>query len=201
MAFEDGLKETGHGDALRLDYARFLAGQNRPVDALHRLNEVVAENKLHLGAWQLGGQIALSRPEFLEFARDWTGEAMRQVAEDPLILAQRAETLMLSEDSAGALELWEQVWNRGPQPAVLAALILCETLESPTTHAPAEEQGESAVSCAFIEWYRKLIAARAHKTVMRLNEQTDKLARALPGAARMLSAAMTEASRAGAAGA
>ena len=36
-AFQQGLKETGHGDALRLDYARLLAGQNRPLDALHRL--------------------------------------------------------------------------------------------------------------------------------------------------------------------
>jgi len=197
-AFQDGLKEIGHGDALRLDYARFLAGQNRPVDALHRLNEVVAENARHLGAWQLGGQISLSRPEFLEFARDWTGEAMRQLADDPMIIAQRAEALMLSENAAGALELWERVWNQAPQPAVLAALILCETLESATTHAPQDDQAEAVASRAFIEWYRKLLAVKARKTMVRLNEQTEKLSRALPGAARMLTMAMSEASRVGA---
>jgi tetratricopeptide (TPR) repeat protein len=198
QAFQDGLNETGHADALKLDYARFLAGHNRAVDALRQLHELVAKNAQHPGAWQLGGQIALSRPEFLEFARDWTGEAMRQVAKDPRIIAQRAEALMLSEDVVGALELWEQVWNQAPQPDVLAALILCETVESPTTHAPPDDPGEAAASRAFIEWYRKLLAVKAHKTIVRLNEQTDKLSRALPGAARMLEAAMSEASRAGA---
>ena len=192
-AFQDGLQETGHGDALRLDYASFLAGQNRPVDALQRLNEVVAANALHLGAWQLGGQIALSRPEFLEFARDWTAEAMRQVAADAVIIALRAEALMLSEDTAGALELWERVWNSMSQPAVLAALILCEAVESPTTHAPQEGQGETAASYAFIAWYQKLISVKAYKTIGRLNEQSDKLSRALPGAAKILAAALAEA--------
>ena len=196
-AFQDGLKEVGHGGALRLDYARFLAGQNRPVDALQRLNELVAENARHPGAWQLGGQISLSRPEFLEFARDWTGEAIRQLADDPMIIAQRAEALMLSENVSGALELWERIWNQAPQPAVLAALILCETLESATTHAPQDDQAEVVTSRAFIEWYRKLLAVKAHKTVMRLNEQTEKLSRALPSAARMLTTAMSEASQVG----
>jgi glycosyltransferase involved in cell wall biosynthesis/FMN phosphatase YigB (HAD superfamily)/tetratricopeptide (TPR) repeat protein len=192
-AFQAGLLETGHGDALRLDYARFLVDQKRPVDALGRLNEVVATNALHLGAWQLGGQIALSRPEFLEFARDWTREAMQHVAPDLVILMQRAEALMLSEDTAGALKLWQQVWDQTAKPAVLAALILCETVELPTTHAPQDGQGESVASRAFIAWYQKLLSVKAHKTIARLNEQTDKLSRALPGASWMLEAALAEA--------
>jgi glycosyltransferase involved in cell wall biosynthesis/predicted HAD superfamily hydrolase/tetratricopeptide (TPR) repeat protein len=199
-AFQDGLKENGGGDAVRLDYARFLAEQNRPLDALGRLNEVVATNALHLEAWQLGGQIALSRPEFLEFARDWTREAMQHVAQDPRIIAQRAEALMLSEDTAGALALWQQVWNQAPQPVVMAALILCETVETPTTHMPDEGQGEVVVSRAFIRWYQKLLPVKAHRTITRLNEQTDKLSRALPEAARMLEAALAMAKE-GAAGA
>jgi hypothetical protein len=157
---------------------------------LGRLNEVVATNALHLEAWQLGGQIALSRPEFLEFARDWTQEAMRHVAQDPRIIAQRAEALMLSEDTAGALELWQQVWNELPQPAVLAALILCETVETPTTHLPGAGPEAAAVSRAFIRWYQKLLPVKAHRTITRLNEQTDKLSRALPEAGRMLEAAL-----------
>ena len=195
-AFQDGLKEIGHGDVLRLDYARFLAEQNRPVDSLHPLNEVVAQTPRHLGAWQLGGQIALSRPEFLEFARDWTEEAMRHVADDPMIVAQRAETLMLSEDAAGARELWERVWNQTPQPVALAALILCETVESAAIHAPPDDQAEAAASRAFIDWYRKLLAAKSHKIIGRLNGQIDRLSSVLPGAARMLMAAMAEAGHA-----
>jgi glycosyltransferase involved in cell wall biosynthesis/FMN phosphatase YigB (HAD superfamily)/tetratricopeptide (TPR) repeat protein len=197
-AFQDGLKETGHGDELRLDYARFLVEQNRPVDALGQLNDVVAKNALHLGAWQLGGQIALSRPEFLEFAGDWTLESMRHAAKEPVIVAQRAEALMLSGDTAGALELWRRILDPTSPPAVLAALILCETVELPATHALQEGRDEADASRAFIMWYQKLMSVKARTTILRLNEQTDKLSRALPGAARMLEAAMAEASRAGA---
>ena len=199
-AFQDGLKETGHDDVLRLDYARFLAEQNRPVEALAQLNDLVSKNAQHLAAWRLGGQIALSRPEFLEFARDWTQEAMNHAAKDTLIASQRAEALMLSEDTAGALELWQRILNPASPPAVVAALILCETVESvelPTTHLPQEGQAEASASRAFIVWYQKLISVKALTTVMRLNEQADKLSRALPGAARMLEAAITEASGAG----
>jgi hypothetical protein len=125
---------------------------------------------------------------------------MRHVAQDPRIIAQRAEALMLSEDTAGALELWQQVWNQAPQPVVMAALILCETVELPTTHLPDEGPEEAAVSRAFIRWYQKLLPVKAHRTITRLNEQTDKLSRALPEAGRMLEAALTMA-KAGAAGA
>jgi hypothetical protein len=105
---------------------------------------------------------------------------------------------MLSEDLSGALELWDLLWQRAPQPTVLAGLILCELVESPTTHEPTEELEEAAVSRAFIGWYRKLMAVKGHKTIVRVNEQTDKLSRALPTAARMLNAALAEATQAGA---
>jgi len=191
-AFQDGLKETGH-DRLQLDYARFLAEQNRPVDALKQLHDVVVQDAANSAAWQLGGQIALSRPEFLEFACDWTGEAIRNAAGDPQIPAQRAEALMLSGQTAAASDLWEQVYHRAPQPAALAALILCETVESSTPHAPEDDAGEAATSRAFIGWYKKMLAAKANGTLLRLNEQTARLSRVLPGAARLLEAALAEA--------
>jgi glycosyltransferase involved in cell wall biosynthesis/FMN phosphatase YigB (HAD superfamily)/predicted Zn-dependent protease len=192
QAFKDGLTETGHENVLRLGYARFLTGQNRPVEALHQLHDMVARHPQDAEAWRFGGQIALSKPEFLKFARDWTAEAHRHLPQEHMITAQRAETLMLSEDLAGALELWEQIWNLMPEPPVLAAMILCQLVESPTTHAPVEAQ-EVAASRAFIHWYRKLMGVKGHKTILRLNEQTEKLARALPTAARMLEAAMAQA--------
>ena len=83
-AFKSGL--AGGGDApspksasgeppllqLKLDYAKFLAGQNRQLEALQQLNELVAANARNAAAWRLGGEIALGKSEFLEFARDWT---------------------------------------------------------------------------------------------------------------------------------
>jgi FkbM family methyltransferase len=180
---------------VKLDYVKFLAGQNRAVEALQKLHEMVAANARNVVAWRTGGEIALSRPEFLEFARDWTGEAMRYAAEDSVVTAQRAEALMLSGDMAAAMELWEQVWNSEREPRILAAMILCEAVESPTTHAPQDEQEEVAISRAFIGWYRKLLTMKAQQTIVRLNEQTDKLSRALPGAAKILEATMAEVDR------
>jgi glycosyltransferase involved in cell wall biosynthesis len=180
---------------IKLDYAKFLSGHNRAVEALQKLHEMVAANARNVVAWRTGGEIALSRPEFSEFARDWTSEAMRYAAEDSVVTAQRAEALMLSGDTAIAMELLEQVWNSKREPRILAALILCEAIESPTTHAPQDEQEEAAASRAFIGWYRKLLTMKAQQTVVRLNEQTDKLSRALPGAAKILEATMAEVDR------
>jgi hypothetical protein len=88
--------------------------------------------------------------------------------------------------------LWERIWNTGRPPRALAALILCETIDSETTHAPDEGQEEALVSRAFIAWYQRLITMRAKAVVSRINEQTDKLSRALPTAARMIEKALAE---------
>ena len=193
QAFQAGLKELGHVDALRLDYAKFLAAEKRPLDALHQLNEIVTHDVRNTAAWRLGGEIALSTPEYLEFARDWTGEAIRHVPEDSVVIAQRAEALMLSEDIAGAQPLWEKVWQREHKPQALGALVLCETVAVVIKHRPEDNKEEIAASRAFIEWYRKLFAARAQKTLTRLMEQTEALNGSLPSAARILGAAMAEA--------
>jgi GT2 family glycosyltransferase/predicted Zn-dependent protease len=194
-AFQAALAEPGRLENVKLDHAKFLAGQNRQVEALEKLNELVAANSRNVAAWRMGGDIALSRPEFLEFARDWTGEAIRYVAEDSAVLAQRAEALMLSEDLAAAMELWERVWTGAPKPAALAALILCEVAELPTTHAPQNAGEEAAASREFIAWYRKLLAVKAQPTIVRLNDQVEKLSRALPGAAKIIEATVAEMER------
>jgi glycosyltransferase involved in cell wall biosynthesis/FMN phosphatase YigB (HAD superfamily) len=195
--FQKILAELGQSDAetVKLDYAKFLAEQNRAVEALQKLHEMVAANARNFCAWRTGAEIALRRPEFLEFARDWTVEAMRYAAEDLVVVAQRAEALMLGGDTAAAMELWERVWNAGRKPQFLAALILCQAVESPTTHAP-DDAMEPAASRAFIAWYQRLVAMRVNQVVHRLNEQTDKLSRALPTAAKMLEAALAEAAAA-----
>ena len=185
-AFQDGLKETGHGDALRLDYARFLAGQNRSVHALQRLNEVVAGNALHVEAWQLGGEIALSRPEFLEFARDWTSEAIRQLPEDGVIVAQRAEALLLSQQPAEALPLWSRAINGERPPRALAAQIICAAASSQPAEKLRDAPEEAAVSHAFMDWYRRLVAAGARDTVFHLNSRVEMLRPIVPQAAGVL---------------
>lgn len=192
-AFEAALAENGRIEETKLDYAKFLVGENRQVEALHKLREMITANCRNVTAWRTGGEISLSRPEFLGFARDWTGEAMRYVAEDSIVAGQRAEALMLNGDTAAAIELWERLWNTERQPRALAALILCQAIESPTTHAAEEGSHELAVSRAFIAWYQRLIAMRSKTVISRLNEQMDKLSRALPTAAQRIEKALTEA--------
>jgi len=192
-AFQSAITETRRSEEARLDYARFLRAENRPVDALQQLHPIVAQNPGSLAAWKLGGEISLSQAEFIEFARDWTGEAMAALPGNAVLTGQRAEALMLNGDTAAAMELWEKLWSAERQPNSLAALILCEVIEAQTTHAPDEGQEEAVTSKAFIEWYQKLITHRVGTVIDKINEQQDKLSRALPTAAQILQTALAEA--------
>ena len=191
-AFQAAMNEPGQGMDVRLDYAKFLAGRNQQIEALKLLHAMVSTSSGNAAVWRLGGEIALSKPEFLGFARDWTGEAIRHAGDNAIIAAQRGEALMLSGDLAGAMEFWERAWNVAPEPAWLAALILCQLAASPSTHAPRNEPEEALVSREFITWYRKLLAMRAQPVIVQMNDHTEKLARALPGAAKILEATLAE---------
>ncbi|MFO1488997.1 MAG: glycosyltransferase [Verrucomicrobiota bacterium] len=193
QAFQAALAEKSRVEDVRVDYAKFLATQNRHVDALHQLNEVIARDTRHAKAWRLGGEIALSRPEFLEFARDWTSEAVRNLAEDIAITAQRAEALLLSGDTAAARDLWERIYTCEHQPRALAALILCETVDLQLHHGPDDESQEMNASREFVVWYQKLLQHKAQPTLERVNEHTETLATALPSAAGVIEKALYEA--------
>jgi GT2 family glycosyltransferase/FMN phosphatase YigB (HAD superfamily)/predicted Zn-dependent protease len=186
MAFKAGLAENVPLEELKLDYAKFLAGQNRQVEALQQLNELVAANAGNAAAWRLGGEIALGKPDFLEFARDWTGEAIRQLPEDGVIVAQRAEALLLSQQPAAALPLWARAINGERPPRALAAQIICATAASQPVEQLRDAREEAAVSRAFVDWYRRLVAAGARDTVVHLNSRVEVVRPILPLAAGVL---------------
>ena len=195
-AFQEGIKQKGREDMLRVDYARFLVKQTRLVEALQILHGCIsAQNEESLTAWRLGGEIALSRPEFLEFARDWTGEAMRYAPEDREVMAQRAEALMLSQQTEAAAEVWQRLWKNQRQPRVLAAVVLCELLAGPVRHRPQAEAEAAAASRAFIGWYRKCVAAGAAEIIARVHSRIEELRPALPQAAQLIEAVVAEANR------
>jgi tetratricopeptide (TPR) repeat protein len=191
--FLEAIAAPARTNEARLDYAKFLSENGRAVDALHQLHTLVAADAQFVPAWKLGGQIALAQPEFLEFALDWTGEAVRALPGNSTIVALRAETLLIAGKTNDALESWLALQEKESAPRTLAALILCQTVESPTTHAPEDGPEESATSRAFIEWYQRLITMRANGVVEKINGQLDKLSRALPSAALMLENALAEA--------
>jgi Flp pilus assembly protein TadD len=183
---------TGSLDGITLDYAKFLAAQNRAVEAFQKLHELVTANARNAAAWRTGGEIALGQPEFLEFAGNWTAEAARHMPEDFIINRQRAELLMLGGDGKAAAPLWERLWQSERQPTILAALILCEALESQIRHSPDQIVNEPATSRAFIKWYQRLIAMRAHQVIQQLNGRLEDLSRTLPTASAMLQKALAE---------
>ncbi|HEX9048764.1 MAG TPA: glycosyltransferase, partial [Verrucomicrobiae bacterium] len=190
-AFLAALAETGHSETAKLDYAKFLRAQERPVDALHQLHEIVSANPRHLAAWQLGGEITLARAEFLEVALEWTAEAFQALPENPIMAAQRAEALMLNRDFATAVELWERLWRSEPGAQTLAALILCRVASDQTALVPVTD--EPATSLAFVAWYQKVLAVRAQSVAEAINGRLGSLAPVLPTAARMLETALAEA--------
>ena len=192
-AFAGALTATGHAEKARLDYARFLRTQTRLVEALQQLHALAQSQPRLADAWQLGGEIALSRPEFIEFALEWTREAVKALPQNPLVAAQRAEALMLNDRAPEATGLWEKLWRSEPEPRTLAALILCEIAAGSGSHLPAQGPDEQATSVAFVQWYQRLIAARAKPMIGKINGGLEPLSRVLPLAAQMLQNAFAEA--------
>ncbi|HUA69281.1 MAG TPA: glycosyltransferase [Candidatus Saccharimonadales bacterium] len=184
--FQAGLREKSRVEELRLAYAKFLAEQKRPVEALHQLHEIVKLRPQQAAAWRLGGEIALSKPDFLEFARDWTSEAIRNLPDDGVIVAQRAEVLLLNQDISAALPMWTRAINGQRPPHALAARIICATASSQPVEGPQDQTEETAVSRAFVNWYRRLVTVGARDTVFRLNSQVEILRPILPSAATVL---------------
>ncbi|HWD18150.1 MAG TPA: hypothetical protein VHB20_02635, partial [Verrucomicrobiae bacterium] len=177
-AFQNAIAAEPQARAPRLDYARFLGENGKPIDALKWLNELVSEKVDDLPAWLCGGQIALSQAEFLPFACDWTGEAVKHFPAHPAILLQRAEALLLSQRTAEALPLWRD--GRLPQnPRHAAARLLCEILldETQLRFAPVHEE---ALSHETLKWCRRLIAVGANDSVRLLQQKIEIARAALP---------------------
>jgi GT2 family glycosyltransferase/tetratricopeptide (TPR) repeat protein len=177
-SFHAALAEESESRPLRFDFARFLADANKPLEALTVLNQLVAEQPAEARVWQLGGHIALSRPDFAEFGRDWTGEAIKHCPHDTAIALQRAESLMLNQEVEQALPLWQKA-HSSTSARHLAALVLCECVAASCNRvfAPSDEP---VVSAEFQKWYQQLIKANANSLVYQLNESMETVARVLP---------------------
>jgi FkbM family methyltransferase len=191
-AFQAALAASGTLEAVKFDYAKFLAAENQPVEALKKLNEIVAAQPHHVPAWKLGGEIALSCPEFFPFACDWTREAIRALPDNSTLLTQAGEAFMFSGHAAAAAELWERLQASQPCARHQAAQILCELVAGASPLAFDLGGQEPAISLAFIQWYQKLIAIQGNSTIEAINAHLDKLTPLLPTAGHMLEVALAQ---------
>jgi tetratricopeptide (TPR) repeat protein len=193
QAFCAALADEPESRPVRLDYAKFLSDAGQPIEGMKLLHQLVSEQATDLFAWLLGGQIALSRPDFLEFACDWTGEAEKHFPDEPRVLAQRAEALVLTQQVQRALLLWRRCQGNDRAGA---ALVLCQLL-SDEDLGPAKvvSPAEPAVSQEFLRWYRRLLDYGAAPIVQAVNSKLDRLRTALPTASQTLEKALAEAAR------
>lgn len=185
-AFLAGLATGSKTDALRLDYARHLAQRQQPVEALQQLHELISADARFAEAWCLGGQVALSRPEFLEFALDWSAEAIRALPEDRRLQEQRGEALLLAQQAEAALPLWRvlAVDNRAPRSQ--AAVLLCELCaDTGPVSAIGAAEGRDVTQAA-LGWYRRWIEFGAGDSVKRATDRRDRIRTILPEFAAVL---------------
>jgi tetratricopeptide (TPR) repeat protein len=190
QAFQAALKDEPQCSKVLMELARFRARAGKPVEALTVLHQAVAHDATNAALWTLGGQIALSRLDFLEFALDWTGEALKACPDDLNVVRQRAEALLLGQDAAGALPLWRRL-AEGGRPDALGAAVLCAVIMGEELPVPAE--AEAAASQAFMQWYRRLLAASARGALEVVNGRLTDLEAMVPGAAKVLQAALRDA--------
>jgi tetratricopeptide (TPR) repeat protein len=190
-SFQAALADDPTSVPIRFDYVRFQAAHGDPVEALKLIHALATENPNELRFWHFGGQISLGRPEFLEFAHNWTIEALKYFPEDPVLLLQRAEVLLLGQNVERGLPLWLKA-HSPTFPRHLAAIALCEIAagNSSRRFSAAEER---AVSQEFLTWYRQLIRFGASVLVGQVNANLPALRAVLPSCAAALESALKQA--------
>jgi glycosyltransferase involved in cell wall biosynthesis/predicted Zn-dependent protease len=193
-AFQAAIAESPTAVKLRIDYARFLQEQSKPVDALQLLNKFVSANPEAVSVWVAGGQIALSEPGLLEVAVDWTTVASGHHSKDVNVLAQRGEALLLSGNLDLALPLWTEL-SDGGNPRAAAARILCETALGVDVRKPSSQLTKLA-DREFVRWYWRLVDFAAETTILQLHANVGSLEPVLPEAANLLHSAIAKLSTA-----
>jgi tetratricopeptide (TPR) repeat protein len=195
QAFRAALADEPSATGVRSDFAVLLHRHGRSGEALQLLHQGLTLSTASDALWELGATIALSRPELLEFAKEWTAEARRQLPKNRTILARHAEALLLSSDARGALPLWVELADAGDASA-LAARLLCEVTCGVEPVLPAAALDEAQISRHFLSWYRRLLAANARAVVLRVHAGLPTVQRLLPTVARALTSALAEANAA-----
>ena len=190
QAFLHALAAEVGARAARLDFARWLADRGRKVDALHLLHKLVPGSETEPQGWLLGAQIGLSEPALIEFAGDWTGEAVKHHPKHAGLVSLRAEALLMTGFADEALAAMELIQENSP--TLHAARLLAALAGDGELPARVTEQ-EGVVSGEFLRWYRRLVEFRTDSLLLKVNARLGELDAVLPTAARILSAAVAEA--------
>jgi tetratricopeptide (TPR) repeat protein len=162
QAFREALTEDADAAPLLLDYANFLTGQNRAVEALQRLHEFVTRRPEERWVWVQGGKLALSAPEYLEVALDWTAAAAEAHPDDKMIAALRGEALLLSGRTREAVYKLKELGAEDPY--VAAGLLIGETILGERGGAVGTSAGAEV-----FRWLKRLVQFGVEDSLRKLD--------------------------------
>lgn len=188
--FQEAIGEDPASAKLVVDYARFLTEHGKIAEALQALNQFASVDPSVAAVWVAGGQLALSQPELLEVAVNWTAVAFANHPEETAVIAQHAEALLLAGQFAEALPLWRQLQGDGRVRA-RAALVVCALAAGSDIGECAAVSG-GADEREFMAWYWRLVEFGAESVVLRLNDHVDALEFVYPEAVKMIRAVIAK---------
>lgn len=188
--FQNAISEAPASIPLHLDYAKFLGEIGKVPEALQLLHGFVSIQPDAASVWLAGGRIALSRPDLLEVATDWTSVAVQQLPSDKEIKAQRAEALLFAGQVEEALPLWRELESMA-NPSWLGALVVCEAVLGHHGYIPTARMAET-LSKEFMVWYWRLVEMRNEAALRQILEHIDSVSAILPGAGDALRSIIKE---------
>jgi glycosyltransferase involved in cell wall biosynthesis/tetratricopeptide (TPR) repeat protein len=189
-AYEQALQDDPLNEAARVEFAAFQAEEGQIVPALTLLHEGIQQNPKQAKVWEAGGALSLRQRDTLEFALDWSSEALKHLPDHPNLQRQRAETLLINGHVHEALPLWSEV-SRSNDAASSCGLILCRLFAGePLSALPPDR--EAAVSQDLIRRYRQSVELGLDGWVHALHQRVGTLRQALPSAARLIDQVVAE---------
>lgn len=189
-AYEQAVHDDPLNEAARVEFAAFQAEEGQIIPALTLLHEGIQQNPQQAKVWEAGGALSLRQRDTLEFALDWSSEALKHLPEHPNLQRQRAETLLLNGHVHEALPLWSEV-SRSNDAASSSGLILCRLFAGEPL-SPLAPDREVAVSQEVIRRYRQSVELGLDGWVHALHQRVGTLRQTLPSAARLIDQVVAE---------
>ena len=189
-AYEQAVHDDPLNEAARVEFAAFQAEEGQIIPALTLLHEGIQQNPKQAKVWEAGGTLSLRQRDTLEFALDWSSEALKHLPEHPNLQRQRAETLLLNGHVHEALPLWSEV-SRSNDAASSSGLILCRLFAGESL-SPLAPDREVAVSQEVIRRYRQSVELGLDGWVHALHQRVGTLRQTLPSAARLIDQVVAE---------
>ncbi len=173
------------------DYARFLHKENRSLEALQILHNAIGLELNEERIWCLGGFIANSKPDFLDFGLDWTGEAIKYFPEHEAVTAFRGEILFKAGQFSEALPFFQHKAH-AHKPSAQAATILCQLAMGERARLVVSPDQEANLSRELLAWYRRLLVTNSKEAVLTINARLAQLRETLPTAAALIEQSLAE---------